>query len=218
MAQAIMNDAEMHKCMMLFGPLPVLTTENTEQFQEIFNQVIACLSPQDMIELMFIRDYVYEAWHINRLRRHGTVAIERWYHQSQAYQAQRIKVLKARRDDCVNKLAERLGQKPVDIAELIRLEEKVLEGVDDIDNLFERKATEMEHNRALEKSIQFHEQLDRMIELATARRNDALRQLERYRDGLSQLVVEATVQVINEESSHGQTAVALEAPSIQADI
>ena len=217
MAKASMSLSELHQCMMLCGPLPVLTTENTEHFQEIFNRVIASLQSRDMIELMFIRDFVYESWHINRLRRHAVVAIERWYHQSEAYQEQRIKLLKARRDERVNKLAERLGQKPADIAELIHLEEKILGGVDDIDNLFERKATEMEHNRALEKSIQFHERLDRLIESATSRRNDALRQLERYRDGWSQLVIEATAQVINEES-HGQTAVALEAPSIQAEI
>jgi len=194
-----LNETELHKCLMLFGPLPVLTTESTEQFQEIMNQAIACVSPRDIMELMFIRDFVSESWQINRLRRHGTVAIERWYHQSQAYQVQRAKVLKARRDDRVNELAERLGQQPADIAELVHLEDKVLEGVADIDNLFARKATEMEHNRALEKSIQFHEQLERMIESATKRRNDALRQMEHYRKGLGQLVIEATTYVIDED-------------------
>ena len=148
---------------------------------------------------MFIRDYVFEAWHINRLRRHGVVAIERWYRQSQAYQVQRAKVLKTRRDDRVNELAERLGQTPADLAQLIHLEDKVLEGVGDIDDLFARKASEMEHDRALEKSIQFHEQLERLIESATARRNDALRQLELYRKGLGQLVIEATAYVIDED-------------------
>ena len=34
-----LNEVELHKCMMLFGPLPVLTSEDTEQFQEIFNRV-----------------------------------------------------------------------------------------------------------------------------------------------------------------------------------
>ena len=165
MTQASMTDNELHQCMMLFGPLPVLTSEDTEQFQEIFNRVIACLAPRDMIDLMFIRDYVFKAWHINRLRRHGVVAIERWYRQSQAYQVQRAKVLKTRRDDRVNELAEQLGQSPADLARLIHLEDKVLEGVGDIDDLFARKASEMEHNRALEKSIQFHEQLERLIEV-----------------------------------------------------
>ena len=52
MTEASMTDNELHQCMVLFGPLPVLTSEDTEQFQEIFNRVIACLAPRDMIDLM----------------------------------------------------------------------------------------------------------------------------------------------------------------------
>ena len=40
---------------------------------------------------------------------------------------------------------------------------------------------QFDHNRALEAGIVFHEQLDKLIASAIARRNSALEQLELYR-------------------------------------
>ena len=35
----------------LFGPPPVLRTENLENFERLFDQVMACIKPQDVIEI-----------------------------------------------------------------------------------------------------------------------------------------------------------------------
>ena len=45
--------------------------------------------------------------------------------------------------------------------------------------------TEFDHADALEHGIEYAERLDKLLNAATARRDDVLRQLERYRDGLS---------------------------------
>ena len=45
--------------------------------------------------------------------------------------------------------------------------------------------TEFDHADALERGIEYAERLDKLLNAATARRDDVLRQLERYRDGLS---------------------------------
>ena len=66
----------------LFGPPPVLSTEQPEQFEELFRRMVACLKPRDTVEVIFIRHFVYALWEIERLTRYGTVAIERWYRET----------------------------------------------------------------------------------------------------------------------------------------
>jgi hypothetical protein len=38
-----------------FGPPPVLSTEQPEQFDELFRRMVACLKPRDTLELILIR-------------------------------------------------------------------------------------------------------------------------------------------------------------------
>ena len=52
----------------------------------------------------------------------------------------------------------------------------------DVDEILERTPTELEHNRALEKGITFHEQLDKLTTTATKRFNDTLTFLEHYNE------------------------------------
>ena len=66
----------------VFGPPPVLSTEQPEQFEELFRRMVACLKPRDTVELILIRHFVYALWEIERLTRYGTVAIERRYREA----------------------------------------------------------------------------------------------------------------------------------------
>jgi hypothetical protein len=194
-----MTEAELAGCKMLFGPPPVLSTEDQKQFEGILDKVIMCLTPQDMVELIYIRQFVQASWIIDRFTRHGTVSIERWYRQSLQYQAQRMKIQKTRKEAQAQNKADQSGQAPRDIAHLVALEENIIESASDIDEILLRKATELEHNRALEKGILLQEQIERLITSATTRRNGALGQLELYRIGLGQLVRESTSEIIDGE-------------------
>jgi hypothetical protein len=61
----------------LLPPLPVLATESLEQFEKIFDQLIASLKCQDMVELIHIRDFAVAAWEEARYTRHRVVAFDR---------------------------------------------------------------------------------------------------------------------------------------------
>ena len=183
----------------LFGPPPVLSTEQPEQFEELFRRMIACLKPRDTVELILIRHFVYALWEIERLTRYGTVAIERWYRETLQLRAQQEKLQKARKEDLAWKHAEKNSTKPADIARLVALEDSFLEVLTDTDEIMERRATEFEHNRAFGKGIAFQERLDKLIASRIARRNDALRQLELYRAGLGQLAQNAASEILEAE-------------------
>jgi hypothetical protein len=55
----------------------------------------------------------------------------------------------------------------------------------EIEAVMLQSPTEFDHADALERGIDYAERLDKLLNAATARRDDVLRQLERYRDGLS---------------------------------
>jgi uncharacterized protein YhaN len=88
---------------------------------------------------------------------------------------------------------------PADIAALATLEENVLSVDEDVDEILKRKASELDDNRALQGSIVFQEQLDRLITSATRRRDDALTQLETYRAGLGSQALAAEKQILDGE-------------------
>ena len=68
--------------------------------------------------------------------------------------------------------------------------------VSDVDAILECTPTELDHSRALEASIVFIEQLDKLINSATARGNDALEQLELYQVGLGQRLRQRSDEII----------------------
>jgi hypothetical protein len=165
----------------------------------LLDQVMACLKPQDIIEAMLTRDFVYASWLIARYSRHQIVSVERRFLQSLEFQAQRAKVQKARKEALVKDKAAKSADRPADIAGLVHLENIVESPVTDTDEILERTPTELEHNRALEKDILFIEQLDVLLSRARAWRNDSLKLLEHYRKGSEQLLSKVTAQVLYAE-------------------
>ena len=183
----------------LFGPPPVLSTEEPKQFEEMFERVIACLKPRDTVEFILIRHFVYALWEIERFTRYGTISIERWHRQLLANQAQQNKLLNERKESLARNNAEAASLKPADIGKLVGLKDKILEVVSDVDDIFERRATEFEHNRAFQTGIRFQERLDKLMTSRIARRNDALRRLEKYRAGLGKQAQKAAKEILEAE-------------------
>jgi hypothetical protein len=93
-----------------------------------------------------------------------------------------------------------MTQKPAEVADLLHLEEKVVEAASEIDEILERTPTELQHNRAFEKSILFQGQLDKLIASANRRFNDTLELLEHYREGLGQQLRQAAEEVLKAEA------------------
>jgi hypothetical protein len=190
-----LTDEEVQQCKALLGKPPVLSTEEGSHFQAIYDRILVALDPWDVIQLIKIWHYVCTAWVMNRLIRHGTVAIERLAQQTLAHEAQRAKAQKARKDSLVRATAEELSQTPADVAKLVTLEDKVMGSISAIDTMFEYKVTEMDHNKALRAGIAFQEQIDRLVSSHAKRCADILRELDHYRAGLGEL----TRRTFNEE-------------------
>jgi hypothetical protein len=194
-----MAEAELRRHVALLGPPPVLSTEDAKAFEEIFLRMAVCFKVRDMVMLQLTWEYASNSWFIRRYTYHGTVAVERWYHHQMEGQAELALYKKAQREKGVRNKAELMGQTPADIAHLVALEKKIDDTVSDVDAILARKPTEFDHNRMLAQSAKFQEQLDRLLNSATGRRNDAFHLLEVYCGGLGRAVQETTHTILDAE-------------------
>ena len=90
----------------LLGPAPILSTESVEQFEQVFDRLVACLDVQDMVEGILIWGFVVPSWEINRYTRYRAVSFDRSFKQNLDFQVQRAKDQKAKRQELAAKLAQ----------------------------------------------------------------------------------------------------------------
>jgi hypothetical protein len=102
----------------LSGPPPVLRTEDAELYDQIRAYFLDCFTPEDIVQWYLVDRLVDSAWLVKRYSRHQTVAVERWYRQSLEFQARRMKLQNARKEDRTSFLADRMRQTPADVAHL----------------------------------------------------------------------------------------------------
>jgi hypothetical protein len=122
----------------LLPPVPVLATESLEQFEEIFDQLLASLKCQDIVELIQIRDFAVAAWEEARYTRHRVVAFDRKFKDVVAGEVPDYRDPKVRQKAVAERLAEHLACRPRDIGHLIELEDKVMEVATDVSALLKR--------------------------------------------------------------------------------
>ena|SRR5215510_6343431 len=73
----------------LFGPPPVLSTENQKAYDDLTMHLLQVFRPHDLIELMYIRQLADITWEIVRYTRHKTLAIDRKFRARLEFQAKR---------------------------------------------------------------------------------------------------------------------------------
>jgi hypothetical protein len=194
-----MSDAELRRNMVLLGPPPVLSTENANDFEEIFLRFAESFKVQDMLMLDLVWHYAANSWFIRRCMRHGTVAIERWSSRNHRTEMAQAQYNKAQYEKQLQSKARQMSRSPADVAEIAALHEKIARTVADIDGILAHKDTEIEHNRALAITAEFQEQIDHLNNSATRRRNDAYDLLERYSTGLGRAVQETFDKIVDAE-------------------
>jgi hypothetical protein len=182
--QVRLTESQVGEFSAILGAAPVLSTEDATYYNKIWDDLIECFKPRDFLELLLIRQVQNETWKMLRFTRHQTVAIERYFRDSMKFQLKRARELKVRKEAAAEEVAERAAQSFSQLSPLLDLEDTVVGMVGDGDRILERTPSEIDHNRALEAGIGFQERLDKLISSTLARRNDALRMLEVYRDGL----------------------------------
>ena len=183
----------------LLPPVPVLATESLEQFEKVFDQILAALHVQDMVELILIRSFALPSWELDRYTRHRVVAFDRKFKAVLEDQVAHLQTQQARREALAQKLAEHLGQRPAEVGHLLQLENKVTEAEEEIHAILKRTPTDLAYNRALERSIGFHKDLEFLITSINKRRDQALEMLERYRQGLGKRAKEAMEEILDAE-------------------
>jgi hypothetical protein len=198
----------------LIGLPPVLSSENQTKFEKIFDLVIATVAPLNIIEFMYIRRHVCAQWLASHYTRAGIAAIGRHVLQNREFAATRQKLREARKEKQAAALAEEINQTPADIAHLVGLEDKIHDTVERVDDMLDRPASEREHNRALEQSMIFQEQISKLTITQLTIADDALRELELCRTGLDVIVHQVTAQTIEGECKEVGAVAQADAPSI----
>jgi hypothetical protein len=190
----------------LLPPVPVLANESLQQLESIFDQVVMRLNITDMVELTLIRTFVIASWEEARYLRERAVGFDRKFKDVLELQVQHLQSHKARREALAKALAEHLTQRPADVQHLVHLEEKVTEVHDEIAEILKRTPTELAYNKALERNIGFHKDLEFLITSITKRRNEALEVLDRYRQGLGKRAEQVVQEILDAEYKEVETA------------
>jgi hypothetical protein len=176
----------------LYGPPPVLSTENMQAYEEMTCRFIVCFTPQDSFQTALIKDVIDGTWEAARWARHKALSMHR-----------RLEVQAQRRKAMAQKKAA-LAKRPADSkAEPATEPEEALDHVvEDVDAMLLEPATELDHNRALEVGIVYVEKLDKLQMMAIARRNNAIAELERWREKMGYRLSRLSDELIGSASSH----------------
>jgi hypothetical protein len=164
----------------LFGPRPLIEGEDAAAYDELLARFSAVIKPKDFLEEMWVRDIVDLTWETLRMRRlkAGLLTSVTW------------EGLKEVLSDLVDPFEA--GNLSKDWAARDR------QAVKKVDKLLTSKRLTMELAvaRALSANIDSFERIDRMVMNAEARRNAALRELERRRTSLALALRQASDDVV----------------------
>jgi hypothetical protein len=183
----------------LLPPVPVLATESREQFEKIFDQLVVSLKCQDMVELIHIHDFALATWEEARYTRHRVVAFDRKFKDVVAGEVPDHRDPNVRQKAIAERLAEHLAYRPRDVGHLIELENKVMEAADDVSAVLKRTPAELAYNKALERSVDLHKDLEFLITSMRKRRNEALEMLDYYRQSLGKRAEQTMAEILDAE-------------------
>jgi hypothetical protein len=166
----------------LAGAPPVLSSESVAAYDKMMLRFIECFMPRDFMEQMLIKHLTDSTWEINRYTRHKPMQMERKFNQLLEHRAQRAKAAAAQ-----NKQAQA----------------GTLAGAnrEEVEAILRQSPTELDHAEALEHGIDYAERLDKMLNAATARRDDVLEQLDR-REGLGRYLRGVSDEIIDGDCSN----------------
>jgi hypothetical protein len=195
----------------LFGPAPVLSSEDKAQFDQVLESLITCFLPKDFMEQTLVWELAIATWETARIARNKTATIEGKFRERLAYQGKRSKA-KAERDELI--AVELAAGEAVNDMERSFVLECISEmGVKVVDAILDRATAEREQAIAFEQTFDYYERLDDRYGVALRRRNELLELFEIYRVGLGQQLRLASDQVIEGEFKEVKTP-KIAAPSV----
>jgi hypothetical protein len=158
----------------LFGPPPVLKSENVQAYDELLARLLRSHKPRSYFQEMWIKQLADCEWEINRYMRYTSLSMERRFRARIEFQEQRQ-----------NAAANQNKGAPANRPDPPTAPEELLAGLaEEVDAILLEPAAELDHFRALEVGIVYHGRLDKARNAAILRRNAILEQYQRYSDGL----------------------------------
>jgi len=163
----------------MFGPPPVLRSENKDGYNKLRSACVAYYQPTNDRHWAWIRELVDTQWEILRHLRYRTAAIKRY---------EQIRISRWRKN--VNQIVEmrknQLSNLHLPFGDLgheqvVSLQNHIAMLEAKIEEIVQRKPDDVEHSQDLEIAARFAEKLDKWLKNATARRNNLLKILEYYR-------------------------------------
>jgi hypothetical protein len=137
-------DARLAQLRDLFGPPPVLSSENLKAYEEMLRRFIECFQPQDFFETVLMKDVTDGTWEGARCSRHKVLLLDRRYRDRREAEAKRRKESAQNKAELARRIAASKGEPPIEPVEA--LDHLVAE----CDAILVEPATELEHNRLLE--------------------------------------------------------------------
>jgi hypothetical protein len=193
----------------LFGPPPVLSSEDLKAYDAMFARILKSLKPTDFIEQMLGKDLTDATWEMKRYSRHKALVIERQYREQQeleeaeeaeetAEQVEESAAVDGAQSEQVEDVKP-AGEPTTQFDRMLELAAVVDSVIPDCDEIILGPVDELKYAAALENNVNYYERLDRLHSVAMARRDDVLRQLDFYRQGLGRHLRQVTNDIIEGE-------------------
>ena len=212
----------------LFGPPPILSTEDAKAYYAMMARILDSLGASDFIEQMLAKDLTDATWEMKRCARHKALAIERKYRGQQeleeAEEQEAGQPAEPAQESEQTGEPEKEGQQ-IEQAEqgqtgapttqferMLELAEVVDTVMADCDAIIAGPVGELECAAAFQSAINYYERLDRLYTVLRARREDVLKELDLYRNGLGRHLRRLSDDIIDGEFSEANP----KAPSIIA--
>jgi hypothetical protein len=174
----------------LFGPPPVLSTEDAKAYEEMLSRLAQCLQlGGDFIEILLAKTVINLTWEKLRYVQFKKGLIELARHKRLLEEAKDIEAVASFRHSVQVTQAE-LARKPVPERE---------DETSQIKAVLDRPPTMLEHVQAMQDCLDEYERLDKLDIAVDMRLRAALCDFERYRDGLGRQLRQAVGQVIDGE-------------------
>jgi hypothetical protein len=192
----------------LFGPPPLLPGEDGNQYDRLLRDVSDIVTPTDIFEQIWVRDFANRAWETFRCRRlFSELCIV-------TKQQALVRVLGQLLPDgaCIGQLGNGTDSPRLTKAEDLawRYSQKEQNAVNEISRLLKLAGLTLEilNAEALSVRSDDFERLNRMITTAEARRNATLREIDRHRKGLG-----AELRRVIEQTEYAKHSVTEKTPA-----
>ena len=166
--QGALNPSDLLELSDLLGPPPLLPSENVADYEALSVRVIAAVKPTDAIEHLYVRDAVDLQWELMRLRHLKT----RFLVSSASVGLNILMNMRMNYVDSDPNYKSWIKNEP--------------RGIKNIKSMLSDWGLSEEdiHAQTLAKKIVEFERIERLIANAEARRNTALRELDRHREAV----------------------------------